>query len=134
LLNGESPYNNYQDDFYEYPDLDSPNPEETAIKTESLQETLDVFNEVFGGTQERIKPYLRRLISAKYYDYFEAAIAPRQLPRKYPFFDYEAIAAWRSGKKAPTQRDIAREQGRTEQDASRTIGKFEKKVQKKLKR
>jgi hypothetical protein len=101
---------------------------------ESLSETLNAFNAVFAKNQERIKPYLRLLISAKYYEDFEAAIAPYQLPQKYPFFDYEAITAWRAGKISPTQRDIAREWGRSEQDASRTIKRFEKKVQEKLKK
>jgi hypothetical protein len=134
LLNEENLYDNYHDDSCECPDLDSLNPEEIIIKAESLRATLDAFDAVFSKTQERIKPYLRRLISAKYYEYFEAAIAPRQLSQKYPFFDYEAIAAWRTGKEAPTQRDIAREWERTEQDASRTIGRFEKKVREKLKK
>jgi DNA-directed RNA polymerase specialized sigma subunit len=134
LFNRENPYNQYRDNFYEYQDFDSLNPEELIIKAESLQETLDAFNEAFNKTQDRVKPYLSRLISAKYYEYFEAVISPRQLPQTYPFFDYEAITAWRTGKESPTQKDIAREWGRTEQDASRTIGKFEKKVQKKLKK
>jgi hypothetical protein len=134
LLTMENPYNNYEDDFSEYPDRDSLQPEKLAIKAKFLQETLDAFNEVFGKTQERVKPYLSRLISAKYYESFEAAGAPRQLPQNYPFFDYEAIAAWRGGEKTPAQKDIAREWGKTEQDASRTIGKFEKKVCEKLKK
>jgi hypothetical protein len=134
LLNGESLYDRYQGSFYDYQDFDSLNPEELIIKTESLKETLDVFNEAFGKTQDRVKPYLSMLISAKYYEYFEAAVAPRQLSQTYPFFDYAAIRAWRAGKEAPTQKDIAREWGRTEQDASRTIGKFEKKVQEMLKK
>jgi hypothetical protein len=134
LLNTENLYNNYEDDSYEYPDLNLPRPEEIIIKAESLRAALDAFNEVFGKTQERVKPYLRRLISAKYYEYFEAAAAPRQLPQQYPFFDYEAITTWRTGERTPAQRDIALEWGRTEQDASRTIGKFEKKVQEKLKK
>jgi DNA-directed RNA polymerase specialized sigma subunit len=132
LLNTKNPYNHNQDDFYEYPDLNALKPEEKIFKMEFLGKTIDAFTEVFGKTQNRIKPYLSRLISAKYYAYFEDAAAPQHLPEKYPFFDYDAIAAWQTKKETPTQKEIAQEWGRTEQDASRTIGRFEKKVQKKL--
>jgi DNA-directed RNA polymerase specialized sigma subunit len=134
LLATGNPSPNNQDDFYEYPDLNSLSPEKIVFRMEFLQETLDAFTEVFGKTQNRIKPYLSRLISAKYYAYFEAVAAPQQLQEKYPFFDYEAITAWHTGKETPAQKDIAREWGRTEQDASRTIGRFEKKIQKKLRK
>jgi hypothetical protein len=128
LLNEEEDYSDNA--IQEYPGLNPFNPEELFMSAESLRETLDVFNEVFTKTQERIKPYLRLLISMKY---FEAAIEAQKLQKQYPFFDYTEIALWAKEKKLPGQKDIAQKWGRTESDASRTIEKFEKKVREKLK-
>jgi hypothetical protein len=130
LLNRAVSYTSAQDELY----VSGATPEEMAIRAENLRETLNAFDAVFVRTQERVKPYLRLLISAKYFELFEAADAQHQLPRQYSFFDYEAIEKWRTGDIVPTQRDIANEWDRTEQDASRTLGKFEKKVQEKLKK
>jgi hypothetical protein len=106
------------------------NPEETFIHSESLIEILDVFNDVFSQKQERVKPYLSRLLSAKYY---EAAVEARELKKEYSFFDYKEIAMWSREKNVPTQKDIDEGYSRSETDASRTIEKFEKRVQEKLK-
>jgi hypothetical protein len=107
----------------------SQNPQETFIQSESLIEILDVFNEVFRQTQERVKPYLSELLSAKYY---EDALKAQELKKEYPFFDYEKIGKWSSEKKAPNQKGIAETWNKNETDASRTIEKFEKKVREKL--
>jgi hypothetical protein len=126
LLNGEDDYA-----IQEYPGLNPSNPEEQFMNAESLAEILDVFDAVFAKTQERIKPYVRQLISAKY---FEAALEARKLRKQYFFFDYAEIALWAKEKKVPGQKDIAKKYGRTESDASRTIEKFEKKTRERLKK
>jgi hypothetical protein len=109
----------------------SQNPEEVFIHAELLIEILDGFNEVFSQTQERVKPYLSRLLSAKYYD---AALEARKLKKEYPFFDYKEIAIWSRERTIPNQKDIAESWKRNETDASRTIEKFEKRVREKLKK
>jgi hypothetical protein len=135
LLNAQEEYD-YQDEYDEkqsstFSGFTSSSPEEAFIHSESLIETLDVFNEVFSKTQKRVKPYLSELLSSKYY---EAALEAQKLKHNYPFFDYKKIAIWSRGKNVPSQRDIAKSWNRNETDASRTIEKFEKRAQGKLRK
>jgi DNA-binding MarR family transcriptional regulator len=112
-----------------YIDFTSRSPEEAFIHTEFLIEVLDIFNEVFNKTQERVKPYLRQLLSAKYY---EAAVEAQKLNKDYPFFDYKTIKTRAIGQNISTQKEIAEKWRRDESDASRTIEKFEKRVKEKI--
>jgi hypothetical protein len=136
LLNTQEEYDVYQDESGEnhssiFSGFMSQSPEETYIHSESLIEILDVFNEVFSQKQGRIQPYLRLLLSVKYY---EAAVEAQKMKKEYPFFDYEKIAIWSREKNIPNQKDIAKSQNKNESDASRTIDKFEKGVREKLKK
>lgn len=136
LLNVPGEYDFYQDEADEkhnampaYINFTSQSSEEAYIHTESLIELLDIFNEVFNKTQERVKPYLRQLLSAKY---FEAAVEAQKLNKNYPFFDYKTIKTRAIGQNISTQKEIAEKWRRDESDASRTIEKFEKRVKEKI--
>lgn len=103
------------------------NPEEEIIKKEEIMAELEIVENVFRNKQERVKPYLRKLVT---HEYFEKIV---RFLGTYSFVDTEMIKNVLLNKKVlPSQKEIAELFGKLEADASRTINKFNKEVEKKL--
>jgi len=88
---------------------------------------LETFENVFRNKQERVKPYLRKLITHEYFEYIAHFF------RTYSFVDTEMVKNVLLYKKElPSQKEIAEGFGKLEADASRTINNFKKEVKEKL--
>jgi len=103
------------------------NPEEELIKKEEVMTELETVENVFKDKQERVKPYLRKLITHEYFEHIAHFF------RTYSFVDTEMVKnVLLHKKKLPSQKEIAEGFGKLEADASRTINKFKKEVEEKL--
>jgi hypothetical protein len=103
------------------------NPEEELIKKEEIMAELEIVENVFIKEQERVKPYLKKLVTREYFENIVRFIG------KYSFVDEEMVKdVWFNKKVLPSQKEIAKIFGKLEVDASRTINKFKKKVEEKL--
>jgi len=103
-------------------------PEEEAAEKEEILAVLDTVETVFKDKQERVKPYLRKLVTR---EFFEEII---RFTEFYSFVDKEMVKSVLFNKDTlPSQKDIAKTFGKLEADASRTIHKFIKEVEEKLK-
>jgi hypothetical protein len=103
------------------------NPEEEILKKEEIKEELETVEIVFRNKQERVKPYLRKLVT---HEYFEKIV---RFLGTYSFVDTEMVKNVLLNKKVlPSQKEIAEIFGKLEADASRTINKFKKEVKERL--
>jgi hypothetical protein len=104
------------------------NPEEEIIKKEEIMEELDTVEKVFRNKQDRVKKlYLRKLVTHEYFDKIVRFLGT------YSFVDMEMVKNVLLNKKAlPSQKEIAETFGKLEADASRTINKFKREVERKL--
>jgi hypothetical protein len=100
-------------------------PDEIAEINETFIQVMDIFEEVFTKTQKRVKPYLRQLLSIKYY---EITVKYSKIAGDYSFFDKEKIKEWKEIGKIPAQKEIAAAFNKNEADASRTLQVFFNKV------
>jgi hypothetical protein len=104
-----------------------PNPEEEIIERERIMEKLDVVEDMFRNKQERVKPYLSKLVTREFFDEITRFIG------YYSFIDTEMIKFVLFNKGSlPSQKEIAEIFGKHEADASRTIHKFKEEVKEKL--
>jgi hypothetical protein len=104
-----------------------PNPEEEIIERERIMEKLYTVEDVFKNKQERVKPYLSKLVTREFFDEITRFIG------YYSFIDTEMIKSVLFNKGSlPSQKEIAEIFGRHEADASRTIHKFKEEVKEKL--
>jgi hypothetical protein len=102
------------------------NPEEEILKKEEIKAKLNTVEIVFSNKQERVKPYLRKLVT---HEYFEEIV---RFLEAYSFVDTEMVKNVLLNKKVlPSQKEIAETFGKLEADASRTINKFKKEVERK---
>lgn len=91
----------------------------------SLSNILDAIEEVFITLQERQKPIVADMITAKIGDdIFELD----KLQKKYSFISYEVCQQIKLTSRIPTQRDIADKHGKNEASISRTVKEFLKKI------
>jgi hypothetical protein len=106
-----------------------PEPDEELSVKETILMQLEAVETVFIGKQERVKPYLRRLITREYAELIFHFLDG------FSFIDTEMIknAKFNRGL-LPNQKEIASSFDRVEQDASRTIAKFKKEVEEILKK
>jgi len=105
------------------------NPEEEIIKKEEIIAELETVETVFRSKQERVKPYLKKLATREYFEKIVRFIGT------YSFVDTEMVKnVFLNIKALPSQKEIAKKFGRVEADASRTINKFKKEVEEKLKK
>jgi hypothetical protein len=105
------------------------NPEEESVLKEEIIAELEAINSVFIDEQERVKPYLKKLITREYFDYIIRFFS------EYSFVDTEMVKTVLLYKGAlPSQKEIAALFKRHEADASRTINKFKKKVRETFKK
>jgi len=105
------------------------NPEEEILKKEEIKAELETVENVFRNKQERVKPYLRKLVTHEYFDKVIRFLGT------YSFVDTEMVKNVLLNKKVlPSQKEIAETFGKLEADASRTINKFKKEVKEKLKK
>jgi hypothetical protein len=127
---GQEYIQTHKDEDYSLLDiLSSPllSPEEEIIKKEEIIAELEMVESVFKNKQERVKPYLRKLVT---HEYFEKIV---HFLGTYSFVDTEMIKNVLLNKKLlPSQKEIAEIFGKLEADASRTINKFKKEVEEKL--
>jgi hypothetical protein len=104
-------------------------PEEELTEKEMILDELGIVDDVFISKQDRVKPYLKKLISREYYDKIVRFF------KVYSFIDLEMVKNTVLNKGAlPSQKEIAESFGRHEADASRTLHKFIDEVRKKQKK
>jgi hypothetical protein len=112
----------------EFNDIESnmPKPGEKFFLAIETEELLDAVEAVFCQKQDRVKPYLRALLTVELYD----AIIQFNFRKHYSFVDMSIIkTALRNRGQVPLQKEIAKSFGKEhETDASRTIHKFFKKL------
>jgi hypothetical protein len=104
--------------------IDDTTPAENEKKEDAFiqkHDILNVIDKVFKSKQERIKPYLRALITL---EILKAEF--ETLPDGYECIDYTFFEKYSNGLKKPTQKEVAKDFGRDETDASRTINRFYK--------
>ena len=103
------------------------NPEDEIIKKEEIMEELDTVEKVFRNKLDKVKPYLRKLVTHEYFDKIVRFLGT------YSFVDTEMVKNVLLNRKVlPSQKEIAEIFGKHEADASRTINKFKKEVERKL--
>jgi hypothetical protein len=103
------------------------NPEDEVTEKDRIRTIFNAFDDVFKNKQERVKPYLSKLISREYFEDIVRFLG------KYSFVDVEMVKSVLFHKETlPSQKDIAEMFGRHEADASRTINNFKKEVKEKL--
>jgi hypothetical protein len=104
------------------------NPEEEAVKEGEILTALEVIENEFVNKQERVKPYLRKLLTREYFDCIVCFLG------EYSFVDKEMVKNVYFSKKEslPSQKEIADAFGKLEADASRTINNFKREVKEKL--
>ena len=103
-----------------------PAPDEELVTKETIITGLEIIEDVFKSKQERIKPYLRKLVTREFFE------AITHFTGRYSFVDIEMVKNARFNKDSlPSQKEIAEMFGRHEADASRTINKFIKEVKEK---
>jgi 2-oxo-4-hydroxy-4-carboxy--5-ureidoimidazoline (OHCU) decarboxylase len=100
----------------------------TMEDTEELIRVFDITEQVFRAKQARVKPYLKKLITAdKKRNRSEVLVRHPELAAKdYSFIDQDIFDLYRKGNPLPPLQDIAAEFKRD--DASRTLGDFEDEV------
>ena len=105
------------------------NPEEELTEKEAIMTELETVDDVFRNKQERVKAYLSKLVTR---EYIEKVVRFFGI---YSFVDVEMVknVLFKKGS-VPSQKDIAIAFGRLEADASRTMGKFRREVEQKLKK
>ena len=105
-----------------------PNPEEEVTEKERILAELETVEDVFKNKQERVKPYLSKLVTR---EFFEEII---RFTEYYSFIDTGMVKSVLFNKDPLlSQKEIAEIFGRHEADASRTINKFIKEVKEKFK-
>jgi len=106
----------------------SATPEEELLQKDERSRLLDTVERVFSGKQERVKPYLKKLLAVEYYD----AIVYDGFHKPYAFYDMAVVKDAYSKRALPTQKEIAASFGKLEQDASRALRKFKDLVKEEL--
>jgi hypothetical protein len=97
------------------------------IEKSNIQEFFGIMEDIFRSRQDRVKQYLRKLLTINYFDGIVAYYSDAHI-KKYAFVDYEMFEKYRYGGTIPTQKEIASSFCKLEPDASRTIAKFERLV------
>jgi len=87
-----------------------------------ITQYLDIIEQAFIKKQERVKPWLRTLWTLLCFDGLIETII---LDKSYSWIDYDFLEKYRKTRK-PTQRKLAFEHGRKEQDLSRSKKQFQK--------
>jgi hypothetical protein len=102
--------------------------EDALIKFESMREIVVSIDTVFRGQQERIKPLLAKLLTARLLDAINEIQLIEEVMPGMAFIDDDIYLRYKQNNTVPTAREIAEAHGVMEASASRTLKKFLEKV------
>jgi hypothetical protein len=101
------------------------------IQKQTIHNILSEIDKMFKNRQDRVKPYLRALLTLKMLKLLDSI---ESLPSGYEFIDYGFFEKYSKENKLPTQKEVAALFGRDETDASRTLSKFSKRIEHEIKK
>jgi hypothetical protein len=94
---------------------------DAVASEQNVRDILNVIDEKFRNKQERVKPYLRTLLTLQH---FQAIGSIENFPRDYECIDYAFLDTYKNELELPAQKEVAASFGKSETDASRTLGGF----------
>jgi hypothetical protein len=104
---------------------------EGIVKFDAVREIVISIDVIFKEQQERIKPLLKKLLTARLIKTLEEISAIEEDTQKLTFFDKDIYLDYIKLGKIPTAREIADEFERDEASVSRTLKKFLEKIPRK---
>jgi hypothetical protein len=102
--------------------------EDTVISFESVREVVISIDTVFREQQERTKPLLAKLLTARLLDAIDEIRLVERVMADIAFLDGDIYSRYISNSTVPTAREIAEAHGVLEASASRTLKTFLEKV------